>query len=223
MEEKNIWHRLDVQPDFERGDGRTVDIVLTDGRDVMTVMDCSAHKFCHAGLIMNGAKAWAYADQLLDGSDEGDAPLAYQFDSVAERVFGWLVDDGLKLIGVVNWPIGDQTIPNTICTLEYVTMPKTGHRKILLTTGSLHLACPINHLTDVDTFKEFFGKHKISVIAPNYPTFVSQPYMRKLLQHADVKDLLRDLSFRGFERLIDVNDKEYNLVDYEEEEKEDEV
>jgi len=71
-----------------------------------------------------------------------------------------------------------------------------------------------NLLEDGLTVADFTDKGIPATFDREPGGLVEQFNIRKALQHADVKDLLRDLSFRGFERVIDATGKEYNLMEY---------
>lgn len=71
-----------------------------------------------------------------------------------------------------------------------------------------------NLLEDGLTVADFIDKGIPATFDREQDGLTEQYDIRKALQRADVKDLLRDLSFRGFERVIDATGKEYNLMEY---------
>ena len=107
---RNTWHSLAEVPDFSRSKDGILRIMLTNGKEMQPMGNCTEDNFKYMHLYYYGAKAWAYYGDLLP--DETDEPPvateAYEFVGDSEKIYHWLFNDNLKLIGTGNFKYGDE-------------------------------------------------------------------------------------------------------------------
>ena len=124
-ETKQIWHSLAEVPDFSRSKNGILRIMLTDGKEMHPMDNCTKNSFKYMHLYYCGAKAWAYYGDLLPDkvTEEPERVSAYEFVGDSEKIYKWLFYDNLKLIGTANFKYGDEITEqdNFIITIERST------------------------------------------------------------------------------------------------------
>jgi hypothetical protein len=124
-ETKQIWHSLAEVPDFSRSKDGILRIMLTDGKEMQPMDNCTEDNFKYMHLYYYGAKAWAYYGDLLPDkvTEEPERISAYEFVGDSEKIYKWLFSDNLKLIGIANFKYGDEITEqdNFIITIERST------------------------------------------------------------------------------------------------------
>lgn len=124
-ETKQIWHSLAEMPDFSRSKDGILRIMLTDGKEMHPMNNCTEDNFKYMHLYYYGAKAWAYYGDLLPDkvAEEPERISAYEFVGDSEKIYKWLFSDNLKLIGIANFKYGDEITEqgNFIITIERST------------------------------------------------------------------------------------------------------
>jgi len=121
-ETKQIWHSLAEVPDFSRSKDGILRIMLTNGKEMHPMDNCTEDNFKYMHLYYYGAKAWAYYGDLLPDkvAEEPERSSAYEFVDDSEKIYKWLFSDNLKLIGIANLKFGDKITEqdNFIITIE---------------------------------------------------------------------------------------------------------
>ena len=124
-ETKQIWHTLTEVPDFSRSKDGILRIMLTDGKEMHPMENCTEDNFKYMHLYYYGAKAWAYYGDLLPDkvAEEPERISAYEFVGDSEKIYKWLFSDNLRLIGTANFKYGDEITEqdNFIITIERST------------------------------------------------------------------------------------------------------
>lgn len=107
-ETKQIWHSLTEVPDFSRSKDGILRIILTDGKEMHPMDNCTEDNFKYMHLYYYGAKAWAYYGDLLPDkvAEEPERISAYEFVDDSEKIYEWLFSDNLRLIGTANLRYG---------------------------------------------------------------------------------------------------------------------
>lgn len=124
-ETKQIWHSLAEVPDFSRSKDGILRIMLTNGKEMHPMDNCTEDNFKYMHLYYYGANAWAYYSDLLPGkvAEEPERVSAYEFVGDSEKIYKWLFSDNLNLIGIANFKYGDGITEqdNFIITIERST------------------------------------------------------------------------------------------------------
>jgi len=124
-ETKQIWHSLAEVPDFSRSKDGILRIMLTNGKEMHPMDNCTEDNFKYMHLYYYGAKAWAYYGDLLPDkvAKEPERVSAYEFVGDSKNIYKWLFSDNLELIGVANFKYGDEITEqdNFIITIERST------------------------------------------------------------------------------------------------------
>lgn len=149
-----------------------------------------------------------FSDQMLEKA-KSDNPLV----GALARMASEMIEDGKVPCQQTMWIDTDKVV----AVGEVVKSKDDAGVPDVYTIYFSHGEKPEGWQITADSYNEFMQAWTGDVAA----TFDREPgglveqfNIRKALQHADVKDLLRDLSFRGFERVIDATGKEYNLMEY---------
>lgn len=124
-ETKQIWHSLAEMPDFSRSKDGILRLMLTNGKEMQPMGNCTEDNFKYMHLYYYGAKAWAYYGDLLPDkvAEEPERISAYEFVGDSEKIYKLLFSDNLKLIGTANFKYGDEITEqdNFIITIERST------------------------------------------------------------------------------------------------------